>query len=98
MHNQQPLQEYSSYWTCIEVSFIYNLFYAALHFNLVYDQSVSHVVIEAFLCFPYSLPHCFLWNSICILHGQYVYIAVNTILYLYALPIDSSLLLTSVFA
>ena len=64
---------------------------AALHISNIYNQSVSHVVVEASLCFP----HLFFITYICIPYGWWVYIAVDTILYLYTLPIDSFLTLNS---
>ena len=58
---------------------------ATLCIIYMYDQLVFHVVVKALLCFPYY----FLMSNICIMHSIQVYIAINTILYLYTLLIDS---------
>ena len=50
----------------------------------IYNQSAPYIVVETSSCF---LTH-FLISIVCIPHSLQVYIAVDTILYLYTLPID----------
>ena len=52
---------------------------------LIYDQLASYIVVEASLCFSHSLSQeCYIYSSLLI----DIYIAVDTILYSYALLID----------
>ena len=58
---------------------------------LIYYQSASYIVIETLLYFSYlsliissKMPYLFL------IVYRYIYIVVDTVLYLYTLPIDHS--------
>ena len=78
--------------------------YYTLYIYLMFYQPVSHIVVEASICFLHILfifslysPHCILMDIIQFTYSYQVYRVVDTSLYLYALSINHLSSLTQVF-